>query len=83
MFQFIWYSSGYGKMLRTIQVSSSKGRDHKIRKALKVQPDESMALDMCIIYKMTLKMQEKGTLKVGIKGGKREIIVHYQIYIIK
>ena len=48
MFQCIWYSSGYGKMLHTIQVSSSKVLDHKIRKALKVQPDESMALDMCI-----------------------------------
>ena len=68
MFQFIWYSSGYGKMLHTIQVSSSKGLDHKIRKALKVQPDKSMALDMCISYKMILKMQEKETLKVGITG---------------
>lgn len=68
MFQFIWYSSGYGKMLGTIHVSGSKGLDHKIRKALKVQPDESMALDMCIIYKMILKMQENDTLKVGIKG---------------
>lgn len=65
------------------EVSSSKGRDHKIRKALKVQPDESMALDMCIIYKMTLKMQERGHLKVGIKGGKGNNCTHYQIYIIK
>lgn len=68
MFKFIWCSIGYGKRLDTIQVSSSKGLDHKIRNALKVEPDESMSFDMCIIYKITLKMHEKETLKVANTG---------------